>query len=76
MRMGTNPTLAEAKLWGDFRVFDNVIFLIARPRLKNNLKYDFLASPWKIGYLRRLFKIPLPYYHIYDLLRRIANKNN
>lgn len=78
IRMGTKPTLWEADLWGDFRVFDNVVMMIARPqslaaylRHPAALKQEFLTCPWKIGFMRRLFRIPLPYNTIYCFLKRV-----
>ena len=34
------------------------------------LKEDLLDSEWKIGFMKRLFKIKLPYYKIYLLLKK------
>lgn len=76
-KMGIKPTLSEAKLWGDFRMFDITLRTIARPRyirvyLKSPrlLRSDFIKCAWKIGFLRRLFRGPLPYNAIYMFLKR------
>ncbi len=79
--MCLSPTLWQANLWGDFRVFDNLIMLIARPaklreylRDPGRLKGDFISSMWKIGFMKRLIKLPLPYERIYFILKRRFNK--
>ena len=36
----------------------------------NEFKNEFLVSQWKICFLKRLFKIKLPYFKIYKFLRR------
>ncbi len=80
-RLVTRPTLREAELWGDFRFINYVYMYIARPESINfyirhpgKLKRDFLNCSWKIGFMRRLFRIPLPYKSICDLLKTIYYK--
>lgn len=76
-RMGTAPKLWEAELWGNFRMFDNTIQMVARPQMLINyikrpqmLIEDFKRSNWKIGFMRRVMKLPLPYEKIYELLKK------
>lgn len=40
---------------------------------KNNVIAGFWSSTWKSGYMKMLFKLPLPYYKIYTLIRRRVN---
>ena len=43
--------------------------------LKNfkKLKYDFSLSGWKVGFLKKIFKISLPYYKILTFVRRLLS---
>lgn len=76
-RMGLSPTLKEAKLWGDFRLtkfIENGNRYMARPEnVWTYLRYparfinDFSFS-WRIGFLKRLLLLPLPYERIYNAL--------
>lgn len=81
IRMGLHPTQWESDMWGDFRVFDNITMLTAHPaKLKEyitsplKLRADFLLSPWKIGFMRRLFRFPAPYDKTYFWLKRLYHK--
>ncbi len=74
-RLGINPTLFDVKLFGDITYLDTKIFYLAKPR--NIIYYiirpkmllnDLLNSNWKVGFLKRLFKIKLNYYKIYKLM--------
>lgn len=78
MRMGTSPKLDEAKLWGDFRYLDQTVRYIARPQYRlgyifhiKQLRNDFLLSSWRIGFLRRMLLLPLPYVKIIDTIKKI-----
>lgn len=77
-RMGTAPTLKEAKLWGEFRVSDMVTTVMARPggirkilRDPSGFKKDFMLSGWKIGLMRRLLRLPLPYNRMYLWMQKM-----
>lgn len=72
------PSLREAELWGDFRFLDFTIKYMARPqpltvyiRHPQLLRKDFMLSEWKIGFMKRFLRIPLPYYKIYLGLKKI-----
>ena len=71
-RVSRKPRFEEAKKFGNL-VFlsDHQESFLASPQpflsyIKNYrmLVDDFKASNWKIGFLKRLFRIPLPYYEI------------
>jgi predicted HAD superfamily hydrolase len=71
-RVGINPTLSEVELLGDIQHSDQGKNYIARPSkfssyLVNpkSLNYDFRQSRWKIGFLKRLFRIPFDYSKLY-----------
>lgn len=80
-RLGTKPTLHEAVRWGDFRVSNMTLQFIARPKPAREyflhpkqFRYDFAECMWKIGFMRRFFRIPLPYDRIYRVLKKVYNK--
>lgn len=73
-RLGKHPTLNEAIMLGDCRFFDDKIDYIARPSGNiKNMKNEFMTSGWKIGYLKRVFKVPMPYAGIYDIFKKFYN---
>lgn len=70
------PRLKEAKLFGDLLYKEDDIRCLAKPKSFryylfniNEFKYDFIKCSWKPGFLKRLFKLPLPYY---DIIRFVA----
>lgn len=78
--LGIYPSLYLTKRFGNIRMLDTGIKYAAKPdQLRKyifdikKLKYDFLNSSWRIGFLARLFKIPLPYFRIYMLMRKVLN---
>ena len=78
--VGVNPTKAELKLFGDIHFYDEgIIQRLAAPKSVWNylfnprgMKKDFLQSRWKIGLMKRLLKINLPYQKVYNKLRKIG----
>lgn len=70
---GLKPKNADTDMFADFRFFDEGETLyLAKPKSlfyymfhPRNLKRDFLSSRWKIGFMKRLFKIGLPYEEMY-----------
>lgn len=78
---GICPNMEDIKLFGKFRFFNNgsKVFL-AKPQ--NFLHYiikpkdlikDLFDSQWKIGFLKGLLKIKLPYLKMFNILRKISN---
>lgn len=49
----------------------SLLYYIFHPSI---FKLDFKYSPWRIGFLYKLFHIKLPYFKIYSLVRRIQGK--
>lgn len=80
LELGINPTLKQAKIFGDLN-FDNLILgKLAKPKKlyyymihPKQLKNDIFLSEWKIGFLKRLFIIRLPYYKFYNFLKKLRN---
>lgn len=81
IRMGTKPTMKEAMVWGDLSFFEYSTHLIAKPRPYRyylqlaRLRDDFMNSYWKIGFLKRICRISIPYELIYDHIKKINEKN-
>ena len=80
--VGENPTSLNIKQFGKFEFFNcgdrvylanpnNIIKYCLHPKC---LKKDLYDSQWKIGFLKALFHIRLPYRRLFSVLRRIANK--
>lgn len=76
-KVGLSPTLAEARFWGDFHRLSMVLRFLAKPKsllsylvCPQQLAKDFVVCTWKIGFMKRLLKLPLPYDRIYDSLKK------
>ena len=70
------PSYKDSYMWGNIIYVDNTQEYMAKPKsiikyLYNikELKKDFINSAWKIGFMKRLIKIPLPYYTFNKYLR-------
>lgn len=74
--VGMRPRIRDIKLFGEFRFFDEgeITYLaksagiwkyIANVKL---LKKDFLSCRWKIGFMKSVFRIKLPYKNMYRFL--------
>lgn len=79
LTMFKSPTLKEVGYCQNLQAWDDEWFPIAKPRtlrtyIKNPraLKEDLLRNSWKIGFLKRVFQIPAPYYWILKVLRQYA----
>ena len=81
-QLGTQPTLKKAQRFGNLGFFDaGQVSFLAKPRsllwYLGHLKIladDLNTSVWKIGYLKRLFKLNLNYARLYDYLYDIWQK--
>lgn len=76
----TMPTLNFANSMGEIFTDDINCSKLAKPKkIKyylfkfNDLKKDIKQSEWKIGFLKRLIKIKLPYFKMYDIIRKKKN---
>lgn len=75
LKFGCNPTNHQVNLFKFFYTTDGEIryFIPQKPLyryLPKQFITDFSNSSWKTGFLKGLFKIPLPYFWIYKLLKR------
>ena len=75
------PTINQAKFVGQLKVLDTRWIALAEPQSifyyfvhPSTLKTDFLRSSWKIGLLKRLLKIPMPYFNILKGMRHAVMK--
>lgn len=75
IRFGKKPTYAETQM---FRFFYNTdgekqYFIPQKPLFKYHPKefiYDLSNSVWKTGFMKAAFRVPFPYYLIYNLIRK------
>lgn len=75
IRFGKSPTYAETQM---FRFFYNTdgekqYFIPQKPIYKYRPKefiYDLSNSVWKTGFMKAAFRIPFPYFWIYNLIRK------
>lgn len=80
-KMTCKPQKEELKAIGDIEYDNFYCNKIASPQRLiyyivhlNELKKDFKYSPWRIGFLYRLFKIKLPYAKMYACIRHKQGK--
>lgn len=79
--LGINPTMDDVRLFGDFVFFNNgTKVYLANPKSvahyifhSKDLIRDLFDSQWKIGFLKSLLKIKLPYLKLFNLLRKVSN---
>lgn len=76
---GMYAKMKDLKTIGNIYFFEHKILYLAKPNRMNclmptRLIKDFSIAPWKIGYLRRLLIISLPYFGLYRLIRKVATR--
>ena len=79
LRLVGQPSAGETALLGDLTVEDGGVYPLAAPRKAGyyltharQAGRDFSAARWKIGFLKRLTPLPLPYDRLYA---RLKNKS-
>lgn len=77
LKIGLNPTLEEINLFDDFKVYDEKqTLLIGNPNLLHYIVHpkqfinDYIESSWKNAFLKKIFKINLPYFKIFKFAQR------
>lgn len=76
---GLMPRITHVRLFDGFRAYDlgeEQHFVSTKYRHifgDNNFIEGFWKSTWKSGYLKMLFRLPLPYYKIYIRMRKRVN---
>lgn len=81
IKAGSYPTKEAISLFADFHFYDEGVYnLLAHPKSllyyifhPNSFKKDLYLSRWKTGFLYRLFKLPISYQMLYNLLKRYNN---
>lgn len=79
-KTGVNPSKKDIEMFADFKFYDegekeklaapkSIFFYITHFK---QFKRDFLLCRWKTGFMKRMFKIKLPYEQMYNLLRRLG----
>ena len=78
INLGNCPKLEDTEKFGDMIFYDDDNFYLAKPKeLKYYLSHpnkfldEFMNSVWMPGFLKRLFKIELPYFKIILLFRKL-----
>lgn len=82
METGINPDQNDIKLFSNMDFYDEGITTkLASPKSLiyyllhiKQLKFDFLSCRWKIGFMKKLFKIDLPYQKIYQRLKKVDGR--
>ncbi|MDD2971667.1 MAG: HAD-IA family hydrolase [Lachnospiraceae bacterium] len=76
IRVCRNPSSYELNLLGDLTYYESGNYYLAKPqKLKTyilkpkKLKKDLSSAGWKIGFLRRLFKVNIDYYRILKFIK-------
>lgn len=77
LQLVESPTALQAKLLGDLTVEDGGVYPLAAPESAahylahpKDVKRDLAEARWKIGFLKRLAPLPLPYGKIYLKLKK------
>lgn len=77
MKLGTAPTLKDLGLFGGISYYDTRVTPLAAP--KSMLHYalhirelgkDLSMSDWKVGFMKKLLKLPFPYLSFYVQLKK------
>lgn len=73
--IGINPNSKEIKLFKEFQTYDeNIVKLVGNKNLfyyffhLNDFKEDFLSSTWKNAFLKNIFRLPVNYYKLFEIL--------
>ena len=78
LRLVGQPTAGETDLLGGLTVEDGGVYPLAAPRSvgyylthAKQAKQDLSAARWKIGFLKRLVPLPLPYDRLYAKMKNL-----
>ena len=75
VHMGKSPSIKQVELFEFLYNVDGTkeYFTCQKPLNKYKLKefmHDLSNSPWKTGFMKSAFRLPLPYYLIYEIVRK------
>ena len=76
---GMQPSKEDLNLFANFHFYDEgrddklaaPDGLFSYMKHPKKLKEDFLVSRWKIGFMKKMFKLPLPYQKVYEQMRKL-----
>lgn len=78
MKFGNYPSLEDTEKFGDIIFYDDDNFYLAKPRELNyyiirpkEFYNELMNSVWMPGFLKRLFKVELPYFKFILFLRKL-----
>lgn len=81
LRVLRNPGKRELQMFADFGFADGEVHPLAVPKSfwtyiqkPGSLLTDFANSQWKNGFLKKLFRFPLPYWRVLFALKRLKGK--
>ncbi len=77
-KLCATPSLKEVKMFGDMPIFElgdvkklaqprNMLYYLMHPV---NMISDFDDSDWKVGFLKRLFILELPYFKLFFIVKK------
>ena len=80
LQAGSYPTKDTMNLFADFRFYDEGVFnYLAKPHglfyyllHPSNFKKDLYMSRWKTAFLRKVFKLPISYNGLYNILKSMS----
>lgn len=77
LRLVANPTKQEIDLLGGLEVEDGGVYPLALPkawstylRHPQKLRKDLAQARWKIGFMKKLLPVPIPYGKIYQAMKK------
>ena len=75
IHFGMNPTLRDTRMFSSLYNYDGTkAYYTAQKSLLRYQRKEFIHalsnSPWKTGFMKSAFKIPFPYYWIYEMIRK------
>lgn len=75
IKAGRNPTMKDVQLFSFFYNTDGtkVYYVSQKPLSQYHLQelvYSFSNSVWKTGFMKSVFRLPLPYYYLYCLMKK------
>ena len=76
---GNHPTLCDLKMFSHFRFYNGTVTCLAEAKpvwhylmKPKELKQDFYGCRWRTGFMKNLFKIPLPYYTVLQIMVKLT----
>lgn len=78
-RFGNYPTLRELRMFSHFRFYNGTTTYLAEAKplwhyliKPKELIRDFYGCKWRTGFMKNLFKIPFPYYTVFQIMIKLT----